>query len=161
MNARVVVDRRRALWAVAALAIASMPFPRAIAAAKASAEKDPVAKSTPPPVEGDSGKDAPATPNDKGAKGIGNKGKIATLTVAVVGNDQPVAQAEVKVKFPPDAGNEVTLSTNTLGEAVFTSSATGTAKVRVIAPGWKSTLQDVALKEGAQRVTIKLAALPN
>ena len=44
---------------------------------------------------------------------------------------------------------------------MFNLSAIGTAKVRVIVAGWMSVLQDVTLKEGSQRLTIKLTALPD
>jgi hypothetical protein len=95
------------------------------------------------------------------SKGAAKKGKNAVLTVVVTGNDKLIAQAEVKVKFPPSVGGEATLPTDQAGEATFNSAGTGTAKVRVIVTGWESVLQDVTLKEGPQRLTIKLNSLPN
>ncbi len=89
------------------------------------------------------------------------KGKNAALTIVVTGNGKPLAQAEVKVKLPAGVGGEATLSTNQSGEAIFNSAGTGTAKVRVIASGWESVLQDVILKGGPQRLTIKLTPLSN
>ena len=96
-----------------------------------------------------------------GNEGTAKAGTGTVLTVVVSGNDEPVAQAEVKVKFPPAVGGEATLPTNLAGEALFNCPGTGTATVRVIATGWKSVLQEVMLQEGPQRLAIQLTALPN
>ena len=98
---------------------------------------------------------------EKGGKGATKKGKSAVLTVVVTGNNKFIAKAEVKIKFPPSVGGEATLPTDQAGEVTFVSAGTGTAKVRVIVAEWESALQDVILKEGPQRLTIKLSPLPN
>ncbi len=115
-------------------------------------------KAEPGKAEGEAGK---AIDADKGGKGAAKKGKSAVLTVVVTGDNKLIAQAEVKVKFPPSVGGEATLPTDQAGEATFNSAGTGTAKVRVIVSGWESVLQDVILKEGSQKLTIKLNPLPN
>jgi len=107
-------------------------------------------------TDGESGK---VTNAEKGAKGVTKKGKSALLTIVVTGNDKLIAQAEVKVWFPPSVAGEATLPTDQAGEATFNSAGTGTAKVRVIVTGWESVLQKVILKEGPQRLTIELKPL--
>ncbi|HKW95161.1 MAG TPA: hypothetical protein VJX92_24975 [Methylomirabilota bacterium] len=92
-------------------------------------------------------------------KADGKKGKGAQLTVVVVGGGKKIQQAEVLVKFPPSIGGEATQLTDGAGAATFKSAGIGTAKVRVLATGWESVLQEVVLKEGAQQVTITLKAL--
>jgi hypothetical protein len=104
--------------------------------------------------------DGKAKDEKKGGKSAGKTGAGAVLTVVVTGNGKPVAQAEVKVKFPPGVGGEATLPTNPAGEAIFNSAGTGTATVRVIVTGWESVLKEVVLKQGPQLLTIKLNALP-
>ena len=97
---------------------------------------------------------------EKGAKGAAKK-KNAVLKVIVVGDDKPVEKAEVKFWFPSSVGGDATARTNAAGEAEFNSTATGVAKVRVIADGWRTILNpEVNLKEGPQQLTIKLTALP-
>lgn len=107
----------------------------------------------PPGADGEAGKAADA---ENAAKGTPKKATTAVLTVVVTGGDKPVAQAEVKVKFPPAVGGEAMRPTNQDGEATFSSAGIGTAKVRVIAKGWESALQEIKLKDGAQRMAIKL-----
>jgi hypothetical protein len=92
----------------------------------------------------------------KGGKDTAKKGGNILLTVAVSGNGMPIAQAEVKIKFPKGADDEMTLPTDQAGEAVFKSAGKGVAKVRVIAKGWQTKGQDVSLTEEPQRVTIAL-----
>lgn len=89
----------------------------------------------------------------KGAK----SGKSVMLTVLVVGNGKPVAQAEVKAEF--SGGAEATRFTSESGEATFHSAGKGKASVRVIATGWASAMQDITLKEGTQRITVELNPL--
>jgi len=89
----------------------------------------------------------------KGAKA----GKSIVLTVLIVGNDKPVAQAEVKAVF--SGGVEATRFTSESGEATFHSAGKGKVSVRVIATGWASAMQDITLKEGTQRVTVELSPL--
>ena len=100
------------------------------------------------------------TDEEKANKGAAKKSKPAVLTVVVMGKDETITQAEVKVTFPASVGGDATLPTNQAGEATFNSAGTGTAKVRVIVSGWESALQTVVLKEGPQRLTIKLNRLP-
>jgi hypothetical protein len=85
--------------------------------------------------------------------------KLAVLTVVVTGDDEPVGEAEVTVMFPEAIGGEAKLRTDTGGEATFESRESGIAKVRVIHEGWVSSLQEVSLKLGSQRVTIALERL--
>jgi hypothetical protein len=107
------------------------------------------------------GKAGKLSDEEKAGKGAAKKGKNAALTLVVTGNGKPIAQAEVKLfKFPPGVGGELTTSTNPAGEASFNSAGTGAARVRVIAAGWVSVRQEVELKEGPQRLTIKLDPLP-
>jgi hypothetical protein len=85
--------------------------------------------------------------------------KLAVLTVVVTGDDEPVGEAEVTVTFPAAIGGEAKLRTDTGGEATFESRESGVAKVRVIHEGWVSSLQEVSLKLGSQRLTIALERL--
>ena len=63
------------------------------------------------------------------------------------------------MRFPADAGGESMLLTDGEGQATFKAVGSGKARVRVIAPGWASALQEATLKEGAQQVTITLTPL--
>jgi hypothetical protein len=148
MSQNVSVRRRALLRAVAGVVLAST----------ASSSFGQPATPEPGKAEGEAGK---VIDTEKAGKGAAKKGKGAVLTVVVTGNNKLIAQAEVKVKFPPSVGGEATLPTDEAGEATFNSGGTGTAKVRVIVTGWESTLQDVILKEGPQRLTINLNPLPN
>jgi len=96
-------------------------------------------------------------PNDTG--GTTATPNLAVLTVVVTGDDEPVGEAEVTVTFPEAIGGEAKLRTDTGGEATFESRESGIAKVRVIHEGWVSSLQEVSLKLGSQRVTIALERL--
>jgi len=97
--------------------------------------------------------------NGEAGKGAVKKVETALLTVAVMGNGNPIARAEVRITFPPSVGGESTLPTGLTGEVTFKSVGLGTAKVRVIATGWTSELREVVLKEGSQRLTIDLKPL--
>lgn len=99
---------------------------------------------------------------DKGpgkADGEAKKGKGVVLTIVVMGDGKKIQQAEVQVRFSASAGGESMLLTDRDGQATFKSAGPGTAKVRVIATGWASALQEVTLKEGTQQLTITLTPL--
>jgi hypothetical protein len=98
--------------------------------------------------------------HDKAGGAAANEKKGSALTVVVLGNGKPIAQAEVKIKFPSSVGGDTTRPTNDAGKAVFNLPVTGAAKVRVIATGWTGVLQEALLEEGAQTLTIDLVALP-
>jgi hypothetical protein len=114
-------------------------------------------KTAPGKADGDPGKGAE---KETKSKGVDKTGKSAVLTVVVIGDGLRIAHAEVMVTFPPSVRGEQTIFTDTEGEATFNSAGTGTAKVRVIVTGWTSFMQEVVLKEGPQRLTIKLKPLP-
>jgi hypothetical protein len=97
----------------------------------------------------------------KPAKGDGEakQAKGAVLSIVVMGGGRRIGQAEVQVKFPADSGVESMLLTDGGGSATFKAAGPGKARVRVIAQGWRSALQEVSLKEGEQQVTITLAPL--
>jgi hypothetical protein len=95
----------------------------------------------------------------KSGKGSAKKSTGVVLTVVVTGAGKAISQAEVQLKFPASVGGESTVPTNQAGEVTFNSAAVGTAKLRVLAVGWESAFQEVELKEGPQRVTIKLKSL--
>jgi len=140
-------DRRRALLSTLAGVVLGVVSGLSFGQDNAAPDK---AVATPP-------KDVDA---EKGVKGTARK-KVAVVKVIVIGDDQPVEKAEVKFWFPAILGGDVTVRTNAAGEAEFSSAATGVAKVRVIADGWKTILNpEVNLKEGPQQLTIKLTPLP-
>jgi len=92
---------------------------------------------------------------------VPGEGQGAALTVVVTGAGMPVAEAEVKITFPPGAGGEAILPTDRTGQALFSSSGTGAATVRVVATGWMTVLREVVLTQGPQQLTIRLDALRN
>jgi hypothetical protein len=94
--------------------------------------------------------------NLKSAKDVAKRSKSISLTVFVTGDGKSIALAKVTVLEFPKGSSEKSAHTNQMGEAVFDFAATGNAKVRVLAKNWKSTLQEIVLKEGPQRVTIAL-----
>jgi len=152
-------SRRRVLWRALASVILVSTSRISLGLAKNADEADKAGPDKTTPGKADGGPDK-GTNQETGNKGVGKKGKGAVLTVAVTGNGKPIAQAEVKVMFPPSVGGETTRPTDQAGEAIFDSAGTGTAKVRVIVTGWASALKEVVLKEGPQRLTIKLDPLP-
>jgi hypothetical protein len=133
-------SRRNLVFIAAVSCLAGLP---ALALAKDEKTKDDES-----PGKADAGKGTP------------KKSEGAVVTVVVTGNGKPISQAEVMVKLPPSVGGEIKLPTDSGGSATFKSAGLGAAKVRVIAAGWESALQNVTLKEGAQRVTISLNPLP-
>ncbi len=107
---------------------------------------------------------APASAGDTGkpdeAAGKPGKDKPASLTVRVLGDGKPVAQAEVKIKFT--SGAEEVRPTNDKGSITVSRVASGTAKVRVLADGWDSGRGEVDLKGGqASSLTITLLRRPD
>jgi hypothetical protein len=104
--------------------------------------------------KGEAGKARPGK-----ADGEAKKGKGVVLTIVVMGDGKKIQQAEVQVRFSASAGGESMLLTDRDGQATFKSAGSGTAKVRVIATGWASALQEVTLKEGTQQLTITLTPL--
>jgi hypothetical protein len=154
------VPRRRVLLRALASALVASTSRLSFGRAGNDDARDKLVAGAPEPSKAD-GEGDKVTDGQIGSKAAAKKGKNAVLTVVVSGNDKPIAQAEVKVRFPPSVGGEATLPTNQTGEATFNSAATGPAKVRVVVTGWASVLKEVTLKEGPQRLTIKLISLPD
>jgi hypothetical protein len=85
-------------------------------------------KAEPGKADGKSGK---VTDEEKANKGAAKKGKPAVLTVVVIGKDKPIAQAEVKVKFPASVGGEATLPTNQIEPPRFFRRAPGLSQAAI------------------------------
>jgi hypothetical protein len=82
---------------------------------------------------------------------------VRTLTVLVVGNDKPIRNAAVKIVAPPGTDSEP--RTGSDGQVTFKLAASGAVKVRVIAEGWESALQEIALTEDTQKLRFQLKQL--
>jgi len=147
--------RRVLLQSLAGVVVVSTSrFPFGLSRPAGSQEKAGPGKAGPGKANGEAGKDDGKEKGEKGAA----KGKNVVLTIVVTGKGEPIAQAEVKVKFH---GGDERLPTNQAGEASFRSPVTGTAEVRVIVAGWESVLTEVVLQGGPQRLTIELKSLPD
>jgi hypothetical protein len=146
-----MLKRCRARWALLG-ALASFVLAPAwsleLGAAAADEAKDKAA--------GDKAESGKARPGN--ADGEAKKAKTV-LSIVVMSGGKRIQQAEVQVRFPADAGGESMLLTDGEGQATFKAAGSGKARVRVIAPGWASALQEVTLKEGAQQVTITRSPL--
>jgi hypothetical protein len=129
---------RRALLGAFASVVLARAWRLALGTAVADEARDKATED-----KGEAGKARPGK-----ADGEAKKGKGVVLTIVVMGDGKKIQQAE-----------ESMLLTDRDGQATFKSAGSGTAKVRVIATGWASALQEVTLKEGTQQLTITLTPL--
>lgn len=144
--------KQRALWNPCTLAYAIVwAAPMATAQTADVIAPRPVAKA-------EVGKsDDHGSPKDD-AESKSKKPTAKVLTVLVTGDGKPIGNAAVKIMSPPGIGAEP--RTGSDGQVTFKVTTSGTVKVRVIAEGWETVVQEIVLAEDAQQLAFQLKQLP-
>ena len=89
------------------------------------------------------------------------KSNPALLMVIVIGNEQPIPGADVKIRCPAGSGNGPRSQTDQAGTVNFNCPGVGNANLSILATGYNYHSEDILLKEGQQRLTIKLRSIKN